>query len=178
MKAKNKVERYIEIYCKKLITNTVYSARSTYYHFGHRIIRVSDHVALHSDGDLSIILDSHDDEHFIVHATKSGELSVVNYKELKEIIRVFRLLPAVVYVANIPEKPKVLEQLKKSDPPTVLSCKPTSIGDKLRTIKTNKNCKIKEVRVPEKNCFVLGVPIDILPSGFVEHVATQVAKHL
>lgn len=178
MKTKNKVERYIEIYCKKLITNTVYSARSTYYHFGHRIIRVSDHVALKSDGDLSIILDSHDDEHFIVHAVHSGELSVVNYKELKEIIRVFRLLPAVVYVANIPEKPKVVEQLQKVDPPAVLSCKPTSIGGKLRTIKTDKYCKIKEVRVPEEKCFILGVSIDKLSNNFVQHVATQVAKHM
>ena len=100
MKTKNKVERYIERYCKQLITKTVYSDRSTYYHFGHRIIRISDHVAFKSDGHLSIILDSHDTEHFIVHAVSSGEISVVNYKELKEIIRTLRLLPATIYIAN------------------------------------------------------------------------------
>ena len=106
MKVKNKVEQYIERYCKQLITKTVYSDRSTYYHFGHRIIRVSDHLAFKSDGHLSIILDSHDKEHFIVHAVSSGEISVVNYKELKEIIRTLRLLPATIYIANIkPTKP-------------------------------------------------------------------------
>lgn len=118
MKNKNKVEHYIERYCKKLITKTVYSSRSTYYHFGHRIIRVSDHVAIKSDGCLSIILDSHDEEHFIVHAVYSGEISVVNYKELKEIIRTLRLLPAIVYVANQKptEEPVILPTATRIDP--------------------------------------------------------------
>lgn len=110
MKTKNKVEQYIERYCKQLITKTVYSDRSTYYHFGHRIIRVSDHVAFNSDGHLSIILDSHDKEHFIVHAVSSGEISVVNYKELKEIIRTLRLLPAIIYIANN-KPPKVPDKV-------------------------------------------------------------------
>lgn len=113
MKSKNRVERYIERYCRHLITKTIYSTRSTYYHMGPRVIRVSDHVAIHSDGHLSIILDSHDDEHFIVHAVSSGEISVLNYKELKELIRSLRLLPAVVYMANIKpkeEKPEIKEQ--------------------------------------------------------------------
>lgn len=101
MNGKNKVERYIERYCKHLITKKVYSQRSTYYHFGSCIIRVSDHKAIHSNGHLSIILDSHDTDHFIVHAVTSGEISVLNYKELKELIRSIRLLPAITYVANV-----------------------------------------------------------------------------
>lgn len=130
MKSKNRVERYIERYCRHLITKTIYSARSTYYHMGPRVIRVSDHVAIHSDGHLSIILDSHDDEHFIVHAVSSGEISVLNYKELKELIRSLRLLPAVVYVANIKpkeEKPEIKEQTV-IDPTYVLGRPLTDFG--------------------------------------------------
>lgn len=130
MKSKNRVERYIERYCRHLITKTIYSERSTYYHMGSRVIRVSDHVAIHSDGHLSIILDSHDDEHFIVHAVLSGEISVLNYKELKELIRSLRLLPAVVYVANV--KPKKEEpEIKKQtviDPTYVLGRPLTDFG--------------------------------------------------
>lgn len=138
MNGKNKVERYIERYCKHLITKKVYSQRSTYYHFGSRIIRVSDHTAIHSDGHLSIILDSHDTEHFIVHAVTSGEISVLNYKELKELIRSIRLLPAVVYVANIPqksEKPAVeVQEVHKIDPTYVLGRPFTDFGPKHQVV--------------------------------------------
>ena len=104
MNGKNKIERYIERYCRKMITKKVYSQRSTYYHFGNKCIRVSDHVALNSNGHLSIILDCHDESHFIVHAIITGEVSVVTYEELKEIIRCMRLLPSIVHIANIPPK--------------------------------------------------------------------------
>jgi hypothetical protein len=138
MKTKNKVERYIERYCKHLVTKTVYSARSTYYHMGCRIIRVSDHVAIHSDGHLSIILDSHDDEHFIVHAVSSGEISVLNYKELKELIRSLRLLPAVVYVANVkPKEEPVVKEVLKIDPTHVLGHPLQEFGPKHRAVIQN-----------------------------------------
>lgn len=138
MNGKNKVERYIERYCRQLITKKVYSARSTYYHFGPRIIRVSDHTAIHSDGHLSIILDSHDTEHFIVHAVTSGEISVLNYKELKELIRSIRLLPAVVYVANVEpkeEKPvAVVKEVNRIDPTYVLGRPFTDFGPKHQVV--------------------------------------------
>lgn len=137
MKSKNRVERYIERYCRHLITKTIYSERSTYYHMGSRVIRVSDHVAMRSDGHLSIILDSHDDEHFIVHAVSSGEISTLNYKELKELIRSLRLLPAVVYVANIkPKEEKVVEkkEVPKIDPTYVLGRKLTEFGPKHQAV--------------------------------------------
>ena len=130
MNGKNKVERYIERYCRQLITKKIYSERSTYYHFGSRIIRVSDHIAIHSNGHLSIILDSHDTEHFIVHAVISGEISVLNYKELKELIRSIRLLPAVVYVANVKPKEERPEIEKQTviDPTYVLGRPLTDFG--------------------------------------------------
>lgn len=142
MKSKNKLERYIERYCKHLITKTVYSARSTYYHFGPRVIRISDHVAIHSDGHLSIILDSHDNEHFIVHAVSSGEISVLNYKEVKELIRSLRLLPAVVYVANVKpkeenpkkEKPPVKEVVQKVDPTLIFGHPISDFGPKHQVV--------------------------------------------
>lgn len=115
MNGKNKIERYIERYCSKMITKKVYSQRSTYYHFGNKCIRVSDHVALNSDGHLSIILDCHDESHFIVHAVITGEISVVTYEELKEIIRCMRLLPSIVHIANIPPKePKPVQIVTKA----------------------------------------------------------------
>lgn len=140
MKSKNRVERYIERYCRNLITKTIYSTRSTYYHMGYRVIRVSDHVAKHSDGNLSIILDSHDDEHFIVHAVSSGEISVLNYKELKELIRSLRLLPAVVHVANIkPKEEKVIKEKEvlTIDPTYVLGRKLTEFGPKHQEVIRN-----------------------------------------
>ena len=114
MNGKNKIERYIERYCRKMITKKVYSQRSTYYHFGNKCIRVSDHVALNSDGHLSIILDCHDESHFIVHAVITGEISVVTYEELKEIIRCMRLLPSTVHIANIsPKEPEPVQIVTK-----------------------------------------------------------------
>lgn len=163
MKNKNKVERYIERYCKKIITSTVYSQRSTYYHLGHRVIRVSDHVAFKSDGDLSIILDSHDTEHYIIHAVKSGEVSVVTYNELKQVIRSIHLLPAIVYIANTGDTlESTSSEIIKNTP------------EKAMLLKTG--CSKKFLPVYKKDATVLGVDIKHFEPGGLQTIASITYK--
>ena len=99
----------MERYLKVPNLGVVESTRSRYYTINHRVIRISDHTAINSDGDVSIIMDSHDSTHFIIHAVKTGEISVLTYDEVKQLLRAIKLLPAVLYIANTKEEcvPKV-----------------------------------------------------------------------
>ena len=115
MRKKSKLEKWMERYLKVPNLGVVESTRSRYYTINHRVIRISDHVAINSDGDVSIIMDSHDSTHFIIHAVKTGEISVLTYDEVKQLLRAIKLLPAVLYIANTKEEcvPKV--DLKEFD---------------------------------------------------------------
>lgn len=105
---KSKLELWIERYLKLELFADSVNTGSRYYRINTRIVRISDHISNSSDGDLSVILDSHDTEHFIVHAVRTGEISVLNYKELKELLRSLRLLPALTNVANSKESQNIL----------------------------------------------------------------------
>jgi hypothetical protein len=100
---KCKLEKWMERYLKAEVVGYSKTQKSRYYKFNTRIIRISDHISNNSDGDISIILDSHDTTHFIVHAVRTGEISVLTYSEVRQLIRSIKLLPAFMIVANSTE---------------------------------------------------------------------------
>lgn len=147
---KNKLEKWLERYVKAKRLGIVRSQRSTYYTLNSRILRISDHVAIHSDGDISIICDSHDEEHFLVHAVKTGEISVLTYKEVKTLIRGIALLPSVMYIANA----KTVETVK---------CDAECNVENTAEEKTNA---IKQaIKESAEKQLVLGVPIGRFKQG-------------
>lgn len=89
MRPKDKIEKYLDRLIKKHNGLLIESERSRYYSVKGRVLRVSDHVGKTSDGNLSIIFDSSDQGHYIVHGHTSGNISVLNYEQVKEFVRSF-----------------------------------------------------------------------------------------
>ena len=88
MRQKNKIEKYLDRLIKKHNGVLEESERSRYYSIRGRILRVSDHVGIHS-GNVSILLDNSDQGHYIIHGHTSGNISVLNYEQTKEFVRSF-----------------------------------------------------------------------------------------
>lgn len=89
MRPKDKIEKYLDRLIKKHNGLLVESERSRYYSVKGRVLRVSDHIGKTSDGNLSIIFDSSDQGHYIVHGHTSGNISILNYEQVKEFVRSF-----------------------------------------------------------------------------------------
>lgn len=111
----DKLERYIEKYVHAKDLRITECDRSTYYRFNGRTVRISDHVSNSSDGDVSIILDSSDRGHYIVHAAKTNELSVITYEEVKLLIKSISLMPSLVYLATQKLSPDKKDPINKQD---------------------------------------------------------------
>lgn len=88
MRQKDKIEKYLDKLIKKHNGILEESERSRYYSIRGRILRVSDHVGIHS-GNISILLDNSDQGHYIIHGHTSGNISVLNYEQTKEFVRSF-----------------------------------------------------------------------------------------
>jgi len=111
---KSKLELWIERYLKAEVIGYSQTEKSRYYRFNTRILRVSDHVSNCWNGDLSIILDSHDTFHFLVHAVRTGEISVLTYPQVRYLIRAISLLPATMQIGNSePNTEKLPKDIKR-----------------------------------------------------------------
>lgn len=89
MRQKDKIEKYLDRLIKKYNGTLQESEFSRYYSIRGRILRISDHVGKSSDGNISIIFDSSDQGHYIIHGHTSGNISVLNYEQTKEFVRSF-----------------------------------------------------------------------------------------
>jgi hypothetical protein len=122
----------------------------------HRILRVSNHVALHSDGDLSIVQDSHDSEHFLIHAVKTGEISVLTYEEVKTLIKGISLLPAIMHLANAKDE-------------TLVDCDNTEAENKMKLIQ-------KTIEESAHDKLVCGIPLHKFKPGAQDIIRNMVKK--
>ena len=70
---------------------------SRYYTVNHKVLRISDHIGVTNDAHVSIIVPSFrsDDQQYIIHAHKNGQISVVSYDKVKEMIRSFFYLSSI-----------------------------------------------------------------------------------
>lgn len=111
MRDKDKIEKYLDRYVKKYHGTLCESEKSRYYSFRGRILRVSDHVGINS-GNMSILLDSSDQGHYLVHGHTSGNVSVLNYEQTKEFVRTF-VRTSFLFVDIGPAKPIKEEEKPK-----------------------------------------------------------------
>lgn len=88
MRPKDKIEKYLCTLVKKHNGSLIESDKSRYYSVRGRTLRVSDHVGINS-GNISILLDNSDKGHYIIHGHTSGNISVLNYEQIKEFVRTF-----------------------------------------------------------------------------------------
>ena len=96
----DKLNKYLHKLVSQSKGEIIYSQRSTYYHIRGRVIRVSDHIGRNSDGSISIIYDASGSDRYIVHAHGSGMISIVNYENVKKIIKSFTILPAMIGILS------------------------------------------------------------------------------
>lgn len=96
----DKLNKYLHRLISHNKGEVIYSQRSTYYHISGRVIRVSDHIGRNSDGSISIIYDASGSDRYIVHAHCSGMISIVDYENVKKIIKSFTILPAMIGILS------------------------------------------------------------------------------
>ena len=89
MRQKDKIEKYLDRFVKKHNGTLIESEKSRYYSIKGKILRISDHVGANSSGNISIIFDSSDQNHYIIHGHSTGNVSVLNYEQTKEFVRTF-----------------------------------------------------------------------------------------
>ena len=101
MREKDKVERYVDKLVKqysRICTCTVVEAtKSRYYNVNGRILRISDHIGANSSGNMSIIVPGFAaGGNYILHAHASGQLSIIPYESVKEVVRSFFFMSAMM----------------------------------------------------------------------------------
>lgn len=106
MRAKSKIEKYLDKLCKKFNGKSIESEKSRYYSFNNRVLRISDHVGKNSTGSISIIFDTFDPGNYILYGHSSGKIYILDYKKLKEFVKNFviisNLLNESTFGINLP----------------------------------------------------------------------------
>ena len=105
---KDKIEIYASKIVKEFGGKVLVEKMSTYYNINGRILRISNHIGQNSSGHLSIIIPSYDSSkksecNYIMHAHQTGEISIMNYEDVKEMIRCYGKMSSIVsnpYQAN------------------------------------------------------------------------------
>lgn len=110
MKFKDKLQNYAATKVKDSNSDIIASksTNSAYFHFNGNVLRISDHLpknAQPSTATMSIIITPNPDA-YVLQKSSTGRLSVVNYKQAKEIVRSF---DAISDVFSYPEMPFHLE---------------------------------------------------------------------
>lgn len=99
MRKKDKVERYLDKLMAQYPGCTVIEAeKSRYYHVNGRVLRISDHIGTNSSGNMSIIIPGFAaGGNYILHAHTSGQISIVTYDGVKDIVRSFFFMSAMMH---------------------------------------------------------------------------------
>lgn len=191
----DKIEKYIKMMCKKFGGSWVEAQLSSYYNMNGRILRVSDHIGTNSSGNISIIIPKyrHSEDMYFIHAHNTGDLSIVNYNEAKNIVHTFVYMSAMFSaitqknfqtefeknesLIGSQEIVKLKEEVKKlkmyENKYTSLKMKYDEQNKKLTDI-INGATDVKQLLV-ENTDTILGVPKDLFEPGQL-NVIQQTAK--
>ncbi len=97
----HKLDKYISSLVVDKERDIIRSTRSNYYHFNGNILRISDHIGINSSGDISIIK-TKDDNQYVVHNHKTGDITVISYNDAKKLVKSFGMLSNLYKGANTP----------------------------------------------------------------------------
>ena len=98
LRPKDKVEKYLDsLSLKHGCCEVSTGLRSRYYEVAGKVLRISDHIGIHNEAYISIIVPSFRDNsgQYIIHGHNSGQISVVDYEKVKEIVRSFFYLSSI-----------------------------------------------------------------------------------
>ena len=90
----------IEKYLKRYSTNIEESERSRYFKLNGCTIRVSDHFSVNSACYISILIPTNECGSYIITNPRTAKVAVVNYEELKGIVKSLAIIPDVIYNAE------------------------------------------------------------------------------
>ena len=158
IRQKDKIEKYLDsLVLKHGACNISTGVKSRYYKIGGKVLRVSDHIGAHSEGQVSIIVPSFREKNsqYIIHAHNSGQISVVDYEKVKDIARSFFYLSSIFgeIVVN------------REDVNDDCSQQKAEVHKMNRLIKKlEKFDKLKE-KADDKGLKVLGVPVSKFTKG-------------
>ena len=96
MRPLNKIEKYL----KRFTSEVEESERSRYFKLNGCVIRVSDHFAIGSVCYISILLPTNDNKCYVITNHKTAKIAVVNYDELKGIVKSLAIIPDIIQNAE------------------------------------------------------------------------------
>jgi len=97
MRPLDKIEKYL----KRFTKNIEESERSRYFYLSGCKVRVSDHFAISSVCYFSILLPTNDCKNYVITNHKTAKVSIVNYEELKGIVKSLTIIPDIIYNAEV-----------------------------------------------------------------------------
>lgn len=157
IRPKDKIERYIDMVAKKYGGCEFSSGLvSRYYTIAGKVLRISDHIGVHNDAYLSIIVPSFKTgDNYVLHGHSSGQVSVIDYERAKEIVRSFFYLSAVFSDVCADRSTEVTGECEQAE-------EKINVNKMLREM--NKYQKLKK-KADHKNKTVLGISIDSFTKG-------------
>lgn len=138
---------------------------SRYYTVNHKVLRISDHIGVTNDAHVSIIVPSFrsDDQQYIIHAHKNGQISVVPYEKVKEMIRSFFYLSSI-FGEMTTDRGCVVGDDKEE------KANVNKLMEKLSELEKYRNKAIS------KDKMVLGIPLTKFQKGQVDSIVAIVNK--
>ena len=168
IRQKDKIEKYLDSLSLKhggceISTGT----KSRYYKVSGKTLRVSDHIGVHSEAYVSIIVPSFRENtgQYIIHGHNCGQISVVDYEKVKEIARSFFYLSSIfgevsVSRTDVGSDGTQEEEIKKMN----------------KLIKACEELEEVKGKVKAKGLTVLGVPANSFTKGQLNTIETFIKQ--
>lgn len=152
----DKIEKYLKKLMKDYGGNSLEARFSSYYSYGGRIIRVSDHIGANSSGKLSIIIpkfrNGQNKDNYIINNHETGDISLLNYEETKELCRSFIYMASMFSAVKSPVETELEKRDKFNEADAVKQLKEEIASlKKIANNKTEWHEKYKELCIHLKN---------------------------
>ena len=175
MRAKDKVEKYVDKLIKQYSGCEVYEGeKSRYYTINGRTLRISDHIGSNSSGNMSIIIPNFKmSDVYIVHAHTSGAISTVDYEKVKEIIRSFFYMSSIM-LELVQESVKVeIEKVDRFNQ-TEATKKLKEENEKLKRYESIAKAKMKGDGTDDGT--ILGLPKNLFEEKHISTITAIINK--
>ena len=171
IRPKDKIEKYLDsLSLKHGDCEVSTGVRSRYYSVAGNVLRISDHIGVHNEAYVSIIVPSFRENtgQYIVHGHNRGQISVVDYEKVKEIARSFFYLSSIFGETSI-SRPDVEEEGTRKE----------EIKKMNKLIKACEELEEVKGKFKGKGLTVLGVPANSFTKGqlnTIEAFIKQIGK--
>ena len=165
VRPKDKIERYVDTLAKKYGGCEFSSGLvSRYYTIAGKVLRISDHIGVHNDAYLSIIVPSFKtSDCYVINGHASGQISVMDYEQIsvmdyekaKEIVRSFFYLSSIFGEVGSDRSLEVTGEFEQNT-------EKVNVSKMLKDMEKFHNLR-KEA--DKKNKTVLGISIDSFTKG-------------